>query len=81
MSNRNLALSKELGKAKLMVETLEAMIVMLYTSRPGKDGYTGTSRPGPYSQLSSATLNNSSVISMLLWSRGIRELVRLAANS
>ena len=42
VSNTNLALSKELGKAKLMVETLEGVILLLHTSRPGKDGYTGT---------------------------------------
>ena len=38
VSNTNLALSKELGKAKLMVETLEAIILLLYTSHSGKDG-------------------------------------------
>jgi hypothetical protein len=32
VSNANLALSQELRKAKLMVETLEAVILLLYTS-------------------------------------------------
>ena len=44
VSNTNMALSKELGKAKLMVETLEAVILLLYTSRSGKDGCTGKSQ-------------------------------------
>ena len=37
-SNTNLVLSRELQKAKLMVETLEAVIVLLYTTSKDKDG-------------------------------------------
>jgi hypothetical protein len=44
-SNTNLALSKELRKAKLMVETLEAVIVLLYTSHSGKESRSGTIQP------------------------------------
>lgn len=44
VSNTNVVLSKELGKAKLMVETLEAVIVLLYTLRTGKDRCIGTSQ-------------------------------------
>lgn len=40
ISNTNLALSRELEKAKVMVETLEAVLMLLYTIRPGKDSCT-----------------------------------------
>ena len=42
LSNSNLALSQELQKAKLMVETLEAVIQMLYTSSPDRLGSTNS---------------------------------------
>jgi DNA repair exonuclease SbcCD nuclease subunit len=42
VSNTNLAISQELQKAKLMVETLEAVIVLLYTTSKDKDGRDGT---------------------------------------
>jgi uncharacterized protein YigA (DUF484 family) len=40
-SNTNLALSKELQKAKLMVETLESVIVLLYTTSKDKENQDG----------------------------------------
>jgi hypothetical protein len=43
LSNANLALSQDLRKAKLMVETLEAVIMMFYTSSIDKGGSVGTS--------------------------------------
>ncbi|KAH6664013.1 hypothetical protein B0J14DRAFT_682541, partial [Halenospora varia] len=43
VSNTNLALSQELQKGRLMVETLEAVIVLLYTTSKDKDGQGGTS--------------------------------------
>lgn len=42
LSNANLALSQELRKAKLMVETLEAVILMLYKLSPERDVSRGT---------------------------------------
>jgi hypothetical protein len=45
VSNTNLALSQELRKAKLMVETLEAVILLLYTSSKDKDGRPRTEPP------------------------------------
>ena len=42
MSNTSLALSQELQKAKLMVETLEAVIVLLYTTSKDENGRDGT---------------------------------------
>ncbi len=38
VSNASQAISQELQKAKLMVETLEAVIVLLYTTSKNKDG-------------------------------------------
>ena len=46
LSSTNLALSQELRKAKLMVETLEAVIMMLYKSSPEKENSTGTAYSG-----------------------------------
>jgi hypothetical protein len=37
LSNTNLALSREYQKAKLMIETLEAVIIMLYKLSPTRD--------------------------------------------
>lgn len=45
LSNSNIGLSQELRKAKLMVETLEAVIMMFYKSSPGGKTSTGTSGP------------------------------------
>jgi len=38
VSNTNLGLSRELQKAKLMIETLEAVIVLLYKTSKERDG-------------------------------------------
>jgi len=42
VSNTNTALSRDLQKAKLMIETLEAVIVLLYTTPKDMDGRAGT---------------------------------------
>lgn len=41
VSNTSLAISQELQKAKLIVETLEAVIVLLYTTSKNKGGQEG----------------------------------------
>ncbi|RDL36271.1 uncharacterized protein BP5553_06883 [Venustampulla echinocandica] len=40
-SNTSLAISEDLRRAKIMVETLEAVIVLLYTSSKDRDGTAG----------------------------------------